>query len=108
MKFAESVFDGYQHNTKVELFAQRNHRIAVAMTNNSTRSSVFLCMNSWAFGYRMLEISLPRLLPWYFPEEHLRRDGFEYKLLKLLADGEYTSFKRLLNKVGRRMLQEDD
>ena len=108
MKFAESVFDVYKHNTKVELYEQRNHRIAVAMTTNSTRSSVFLCMNSWAFGYRMLEISLPRLLPWYFPEEHLRRDGFEYKLLKLLADGEYTSFKRLLNKVGRRMLQEDD
>ena len=105
-ELAESVFDGYEHVQSVEKVAACDNLVAVAMINRSTHSAVFLCLRDPCYGYRLMECALTKLLPWYFPEEHLDRNGHECKLIVLLSKN-IVAFSELLDKIGKRILRSD-
>lgn len=76
--------------------------------DRKTRSVVFIsAASSPMVGYRIMTFAISRLLPWYFPEVSLPKDGYERKLLSLLASGDHAGFKKLADAIGKRILRSD-
>ncbi len=105
-ELAESIFQGFEHVPVVEEVAKRNNVTVVALIERGTRTTVFLCMQNAYDGYRLMECSLTKLLPWYFSEEYLDRGGYERKLIILLNEN-IVAFSKLLDKIGKRILRSD-
>lgn len=107
-RLADSLFPGYEHVSAVEDFCERHRDAASAVMDRKTRSVVFIsAASSPMVGYRIMTFAISRLLPWYFPEVSLPKDGYERKLLSLLASGDHTGFKKLADAIGKRILRSD-
>lgn len=107
-RLADSLFQGYEHVSAVEDFCERHRDAASAVMDRKTRSVVFIsAASSPMVGYRIMTFAISRLLPWYFPEVSLPKDGYERKLLSLLASGDHAGFKKLADAIGKRILRSD-
>ena len=106
-RLADSLFSGYEHVSAVEDFCERHRYAASVVIDRKTRSAAFISAASPIVGYRIMTFAISRLLPWYFPEGSLPKDGYERKLLNLLASEDYAGFKKLADAIGKRILRSE-
>lgn len=105
-ELAESMFQGFEHVPVVEEVARCNNMTVAALIDRSRRMTVFLCAQDSYCGYRLMELALVKLLPWFFPDGHVSRKGYEQKVIELLNKNT-VEFKKLLDKIGKRILRSD-